>query len=566
MKRSWIYPAALVCAFAAAAISADPRGPFCLNDDFVFANVTRDFLSTGSLRLSQWQLPANIPHVLTGAFFGLFAPASNENLRCFNMLLSLGVAIIFFHFLVNLGLLPLRALAGAALLLACPIFLAMSMSFHADINSLLWEILALWLLVAGLRSDRWSLFLLASCFLSLFALNRQSCLIAAFSASIFLACSSKTQRGNALALFLPATVIFLGYLLWFWFIHGPTWAWLARKHTPALSGVGWLSALIWTEALLRFNACLQTAACFLSPLSLALLPSLKEWKRPGKLEAAALAGVVGLCLLGWNIAGGMPLLENTLSRKGLGVLTLNNPEHKFAGLWGNPWAWKALDVLGLLSSLILTRLAFLRKKSIGREVRAILSLTLPPFLILLILPHFYDRYLLIILPGAIAAALLGIKDDRLSIPLCLGGCALLGFVSCVGLKDYFAWNRARWQAGIYGISLGLRPEQIENGFDWDGQFSLEPNMQILLARKPPKEIDVWDWQRENKIAMLTSFSDKPPRSDFESVKRFGYTTPFSNRTQFVYLFALRPAKRTRSWPRCRGPWPSCRVRGPSPRF
>jgi hypothetical protein len=155
---------------------------------------------------------------------------------------------------------------------------------------------------------------------------------------------------------------------------------------------------------------------------------------------------------------------------------------------------------------------------------------------LLTLPHFYDRYLLIALPALIAAGLLALREERFSVRLCLAGVLVMGMLSAAGLKDYFAWNRARWEAGAYGISLGLRPEQIENGFDWDAQFSLEENMAKLLARKPAKEIDVWDWMRENRVLMVTSFSDRSPVEGFTLLRRFGYTTPLSARPCFVYLY------------------------------
>jgi hypothetical protein len=175
----------------------------------------------------------------------------------------------------------------------------------------------------------------------------------------------------------------------------------------------------------------------------------------------------------------------------------------------------------------------------------LLWICLPSFLILFSLPYFFDRYLLIILPAAIALVLLLARQESPRLAACAAGCLALGALSAMGLRDYFSWNRARWQAGLYGVSLGLAPRQVENGFDWDAQFSLKDNMSALLARKEPAAIDVWDWQKENRIVLLTSFSKRPPRSDFRLLRGFPYRTPLSRHEQAVYLHGYAPALKPR---------------------
>jgi hypothetical protein len=65
-------------------------------------------------------------------------------------------------------------------------------------------------------------------------------------------------------------------------------------------------------------------------------------------------------------------------------------------------------------------------------------------------------------------------------------------------------------------------------------------MRELLSRRPAAEIGNWDWMSLNRIAMLTSFSPRAPRADFQPAGRFPYRTPLSAQDQFVYLYRYVP--------------------------
>ena len=486
-----------------------PWGDFPLNDDFVFAETVRRLLETGTLRLSQWSLPANIPHILTGTLAALVVGAGDQALRGANMAVGACVATAVYLLLRDLRLPPARAFAGAATVACGPLFLAMAASFHADVNSMLWQTLGLWALVRGLRSGRGRPLAVASLLIGLCALNRQSSVLLLAGASI---AAAREGRGGALrwaALWAPAAAVMAAYVVWFRWDHGLTWAWAAGRHTSGLGGGSPLEGL--RAVVVRLAGSALTLGGLLLPLSAAAAPAVLSRRLRGR-EAAALAGTLGLCAVGLAWGGGMPLLENTLTRWGLGVVTLNSPELKEAGWWGGPWAWGAGSAVCLASLSVLARLPFageghLAARGLGWTVAV-------PLAALFILPRFYDRYLLTVLPAAVAGVLLLSRGLALARGPAAVGCVLLAGLSTAGLRDYFAWNRARWDAGLYAVGKGLRPEQVENGFDWDGKFSLEKNMAALLARKPPSEIGVWDWMAVNRVAAITSFSHRPPLEGF----------------------------------------------------
>ncbi|MEK7656401.1 MAG: hypothetical protein AAB412_01465, partial [Elusimicrobiota bacterium] len=253
---------------------------------------------------------------------------------------------------------------------------------------------------------------------------------------------------------------------------------------------------------------------------------------------AVLAAVAALAAAGWLAEGGMPLLENTFNRAGLGVVTPSFPQAKAAGWWGAGALWLFFDAAALLSALALSRLLWRRSPAKGSQTAALLAFVLPPFLAFLLLSENYDRYLLCLLPGAIVVVLLSLEGLPWSRSALAGGLLFWAALTAAGLKDYFSWNRARWQAGLHGIALGVPPGRIENGFDWDGQFTLQANMDRLMAEKAPGEIGMWDWMKLNRVVLITSFSPEPPLPGYVRVADFPYRTPLSPGEHFVYLHGL----------------------------
>ncbi len=98
------------------------------------------------------------------------------------------------------------------------------------------------------------------------------------------------------------------------------------------------------------------------------------------------------------------------------------------------------------------------------------------------MPMLYDRYLLVFLPVAAAAFAAGRQDRARRAAPAFAAAAVLGFFTWAGLADYFAWNRARWTAGMTAVAHGLSPDRVENGFDWDGQFTLTRNLALGVQR------------------------------------------------------------------------------------
>ncbi|MEK9145952.1 MAG: hypothetical protein AAB339_10110, partial [Elusimicrobiota bacterium] len=196
-------------------------------------------------------------------------------------------------------------------------------------------------------------------------------------AAVFLAADHRLTPRRLAALFLPAGMAVAGYSAWYHLQHGPTWAYEALR--PGLyAAAGWRPSQ-WLRSALELNGSLQTLALFLSPLTLALGAGLLR-PAPKARELAVLAAVAALAAAGWWAEGGMPLLENTLNRAGLGVVTLSSPQAKAAGWWGARTLWLFFDGAALLGALALARLLWRRASARGSTQAAVAAFILPPFL------------------------------------------------------------------------------------------------------------------------------------------------------------------------------------------
>jgi hypothetical protein len=93
-------------------------------------------------------------------------------------------------------------------------------------------------------------------------------------------------------------------------------------------------------------------------------------------------------------------------------------------------------------------------------------------LILLVSPVLFDRYLIVLMPGALAlTAGTAIRARR---PLGLGVLALSAACSVGLTHDWFAWNSARWELGRRALARGISVDDIEGGFEWDSWYAPGP--------------------------------------------------------------------------------------------
>jgi 4-amino-4-deoxy-L-arabinose transferase-like glycosyltransferase len=522
--RLLILAAAWVALFSA----VDPRGEFPLNDDFHYAECARRWLSGGGLHLPQGALASTISHALLGAVVTAPWGAGNQALRMWMLVLGLTGAAGVYALARRWRADPNAALLAALTLALSPVYAAMSASFHLDVTAAVFILAGLYAFLRGRERGSAGWLAVASALIALSGLARQTGFFCAAGGAAALALDRRLTARAAAALLLPAGAAAAAFWGWFHFIHGTTWAWASGVYSPRADA--------WSAVPARIVSSVQMSALFLAPLAVLRWRVAPRKSRRPELVAACL--LIGAALSAWKNAHGLALIQNTLSHDGLGVVTLAGAGDKPAGWWQYGWLWNAAALAALASSVVgLLSLAEDLRGPLGGELRAAALFVGAPYAVMLLMPVLYDRYLLVFLPAAAAALAAGRSGKtRAAIPAFVA-VGLMAFFTWAGLTDYFSWNRARWAAGMDAVAHGVPPGKIENGFDWDGQFTLTRNLDALRAERGAPSIGIWDWQTLNRIVIQTSFSRSPGRPGWRLLAEYPYKTPLVAGGGVVRVFA-----------------------------
>ena len=80
--------------------------------------------------------------------------------------------------------------------------------------------------------------------------------------------------------------------------------------------------------------------------------------------------------------------------------------------------------------------------------------------------YYFDRYLLVVVPFAIAA--LAATTHAAWTRTAVGLLSVLAYYAIAGTHDYLAWNRARYAGLAELAAAGVPPEQIDGGMEYNG--------------------------------------------------------------------------------------------------
>ena len=160
---------------------------------------------------------------------------------------------------------------------------------------------------------------------------------------------------------------------------------------------------------------------------------------------------------------------------------------------------------------------------------AVIAAYAVPFLI----TAFFDRYLLFILPFVLLLwsqiwPRMGNQNiSKLQQTLALAWITVVLILSSIATHDYFAWNRARWDAIRYAESIGASPETMDGGFEYNGYYRFEQRPRISVSGK-----SFW-WVKDDEFAV--TFSEVP---GYELLRSFPVNR-YSDRTQPAILLMHR---------------------------
>ena len=459
-------PVAYIVAVAAVVVAAiGPYGEFPLSDDWSYAYAARELCTEGQLRLLPWTGASVVLQAAYGAALCAVGGFSFELLRGSTLLLAVAGAIGFMLWLRTLGVRGLALGIAVVLLALNPLYVNLAFTFMTDVPTTVAAIWAAYFYSRGLAERRSGFVLTGSlCAAAALLIRQHGIFVAGGASAAALLAADRSWRERittaATALVIPATA-FVAFHFWLLVLQRPPEA-VALKIDEA----GHVTVLGLINCAFRG---LMYLGVFTSPLLVGFRHPLHAY-HPRLLRGGyVLAGVLALALfirertLMWY-------LTNVIYDFGLGALSLRDTQ---------VLALVPVRTLGLALSIPLTGLAIV---AVGRGVAtygtgfrrlrdpaiafALLATGLLFAGTLLHARYYFDRYLLIVLPFAIAT-LLALRPLPTIRPISIALALLLAWYAVAGTHDYMAWNRARFEGLAALEASGVPAASIDGGFEFN---------------------------------------------------------------------------------------------------
>lgn len=527
-----------------AATLAPWAGNFPLNDDWAYAMAAKTLAETGRLVLSDWGSATQLAHVALGALWAKLFGFSFGALRVLNLLVAAAGIFVFVRLLGSFGAGRFERLAAGLTLALSPLYLPLAASFMTDAHYFFWMTAAVYFYAKRLRdpADGRALLWAGLCAAAAY-LTRQLAVALPLAYTLALLLQKKAKARELAAAWAAPAAAMAGYALWFKFLHGPTWASENYVGASTLAHLAKPLAFL-NDALYRLFASMAETGLLLLPLAAGFVFSWRRFTAKNGLNAKVSAAGPWLALLfmaGFAaLNGSLPYLENTLSGSGIGALTLGGAAFKPAGLFASRVFWFAATAGALASAVLLMLASGLALRSGDPALRFVFLAAVLQLGISLLGAKYFDRYLL---PTTLfwfaTAAVFAARGVNFNRPAAALGLVLLALLGWVGMKDYLAWNRAKWELASRPRPW-LTPGDIANGFDYDAWHNYPRNMAYLKSMKPLKMIDEWEWQKVINYKAMISYRQDPR---LEVVDKLEYATPLASGKGVLYLLAPKRANR-----------------------
>ena len=158
-------------------------------------------------------------------------------------------------------------------------------------------------------------------------------------------------------------------------------------------------------------------------------------------------------------------------------------------------------------------------------ILALVAGYLAPFMI----TGYIDRYLLFVLPFVLAladafAGCAGPKPGRIGRAIALAWIAAAIGLAAAATHDYFAWNRARWDAIAAATRLGATPQTLDGGFEYNGYYGFETKPRTYGEGKS------WWWVKDDRYVVAFS-----PVAGFTPIAQFPVKRWLARTPATIYL-------------------------------
>lgn len=505
--------ASLAVAAAALILAAavDPRGEFPVNDDWAYAHSVQWLLAEHRIRLSDWIAMNLLPQTLLGGAAAQLAGFSFTLLRHLTQLVSIVVAVLTLRWFETIGIARRDALVATLTVIAMPCWLPLANSFMTDLYAMLFALPAAALFFRTLRTPGPALLAAATLLATVGMLQRQ--VVAVVPAAFLVAWLAANRRWRPATLafgVLPLTVVLAAEFLYRAYLaHGPgipeAQQYAHGRVLPALVKIvdnegGWYRS--WAVG--NFASILAYLGLFAAPWAL--------WRgvpaaRAVRWGVAALAIAVAAAMAATGLWP--PWREHHLiDGAGIGPFVLYDAQPRgLAPLDRSPGVlWRIVGVGAAFGIAVLCRTALAVTRGIVAGVardageRLFLVALVGAYVAPFVVTDYIDRYLLFVLPFVLALMAHGEPGapTRLGRGVALAWLSAALALGAMATHDYFAWNRARWDAIHAAEGLGATPATLDGGFEYNAYYRFEVRPQ---ERRPGKS---WWWVEDDRYVVAFS--------------------------------------------------------------
>jgi 4-amino-4-deoxy-L-arabinose transferase-like glycosyltransferase len=442
------------------------RQDFPLNDDWAFAKGVFRFAHGDGIDYVGWASMPQLGQWLWACPFVWLFGATHTTLRLTTIILSWFGLWAVYDLLRQERVKPFPAALATGTLAFTPLFFLLQGTFMTDVPALSLALVALALYVRAIRGGcvGW---LTGACIVAgLAAISRQNTLAVPVVAAVMLAREPSLRRKAGWWLGVAVPVV-MGGIIHLWF--------------QSRSDVRSLKPAAPPPAALLFLPFIAVHFCALSALPLLVRRRAGAswrnliWPFGITLVAAGYWLLFGVYL---PYGGLFPYSGNMISPWGAFAGSKFTGHFVVGTAEGRPlllgtFSGVLFSLLGCAAGAVLIdRIRPFWRNETFRSPLLLFTMFQIPFI--LVVPDFYDRYLLFLLPGALVVASAGLPQlEAPRRPVAeLGVLTLLAVISLGLMHDWLAWNSARWALGRRAIEKkGIDRWHIEGGVEWDGWYA-----------------------------------------------------------------------------------------------
>jgi len=473
-----------------------------MNDEFSYARLAEAFSKTGRIQLNGWGTPLMLPQMVVGAAIIKIFGFNYGTLHWVGIVSTAVASGFLYRLLREAGAGMFTSITLWAAVMGTPMVLASGVSFLTDVPTMAlclvsWTFFAEALRTSGTAESQRPKVLVATVFALLAALNRQNVILPFGFAMLIVSGFRPAWR----RILIPGALLTITFGLLAVSIIGKL-----PYAVPVHPIVGLLSLVGYPDIAIKFMVKfgIITGLLVLPGVLFGIQLRKPSWPVAGLVIVWMMIFII-LPMSVKHIEMFGPIFRLTIYGQywtTMGVVV--GGVHGFGDRTSVPnlgYLWSALGVVGNVASLALLAnqfrgtLVHLKARQ-ALDASQVLSLALMTFVLVqclslvpwLALNNMFDRYLLLIIPFVMAAHIAPIKETPRFQPIRWGAAVVAACTVIWGLvstHDYFAYSRARMELYKETLALGIAPENLDAGIEYNADFQIRAEGKINNRQMEP---------------------------------------------------------------------------------